>query len=42
MATYRIVFHDDDGVPMAESVTEHPNDDAAIAHAGGHSHPHEI
>jgi hypothetical protein len=42
MAAYRIIFHDEDGEPIAESGAEHPDDDAAIDHAGRHTHPHEM
>ena len=42
MAPYRIIFHDEDGEPVAESVAEHAHDDAAIDHAGSLGHPHEI
>jgi hypothetical protein len=42
MAAYRIIFRDKGGEPVSESMTEHPDDDAAIDHAGGHSHPHEM
>jgi hypothetical protein len=42
MAAYRIIFHDENGEPFAETIQEHPHDDAAIDSVGRHSHPHEI
>jgi len=42
LAAYRIVFHDEDGQPVAESAFEHPDDQAAIDHAERHPHPHEM
>ncbi|HEX3407977.1 MAG TPA: hypothetical protein VHS81_12120 [Caulobacteraceae bacterium] len=40
MAAYKIVFHNEDGAPIAESSVEQPDDAAAVAHASHHSHPH--
>jgi hypothetical protein len=42
MAFYRIIFHDEEGEPVAESTTVMPDDDTAIDHAGAHRHPHEM
>ena len=42
MPPYRIIFHDEAGEPVAESIVSHPNDDAAIDQAGSHPHPHEM
>jgi hypothetical protein len=42
MLPYRVVFHDEDGAPVAESAASHPNDGAAVDNTGRHSHPHEI
>jgi hypothetical protein len=42
VAAYRIVFHDEDGAPMAESSVDQPDDASALAHATKHSHPHAL
>jgi hypothetical protein len=42
MASYRIIFHNRDGKPVAESIVEKPDDAAAFDHASAHSHPHEM
>jgi hypothetical protein len=40
LATYRVVFDDEDGERFAETQIERPDDDAAIEFATSHSHPY--
>ncbi|HWF75714.1 MAG TPA: hypothetical protein VN694_00935 [Caulobacteraceae bacterium] len=40
MAAYKIVFHNADGEPVAESSVDQPDDDTAVTHATRHSHPY--
>ena len=40
MAAYKIVFHNAEGEPMAESSVDQPDDDTAITQAARHRHPY--
>jgi hypothetical protein len=40
VAAYKIVFHDANGEPLAESSVEQPDDDSAVTHATRHRHPY--